>query len=690
MKFAFKMRLSLLFLGLFSVCHAHTPSQYRYTSEADIESQSCGDYLSKLATFCDDPQMEDCYCVNNNSMASYMGCLSVEGKLKPTILESIVQSCAQYNVTVEQLEDAYEYYQTSAVSADDIPDFNVSVPVDVPILVDEEIVMQYKLSYVYVYGTYNNSLYYGFGPLGYWVLALLIASIAHWTKFLAPGFVKKRYGRYTNWFRKNFTMSAVCKNRTEPMKIRGIPIALIPTRVETAVSVGYLVVVIVCSGSQIKYYADDKYYSDGTKSLAKYVAVRTGILASYSSPLLILFAGRNNFLQWATGWNFATFMGYHRWVGRVVFILVLVHTVGYTISFADQYAEYMADNYMIWGTIATIASGLILGQGLLVLRRMSYEIFLFWHIVLAVLFVAGSWLHVDTLGYVNWYYATTAIWCIDRVVRVIRLVLFGFPISTIELVAGDTLKVTTPKPSYWQSVPGGHAFIHFIRPSCFWQSHPFTFTEAVETNNKIVLYCKVKGGVTHGLYKYIASQPGQTVKMRVGIEGPYGESTPARYCDTAVFVAGGNGIPGIYSEAYDLARRDSKQKVKLVWIVRDYKSLDWFYEELQFLKGKNIETIVYLTRPTNQTAESDKEKKKTDDSDGSSFKVAEDLCHVEFRHGRPDVEDFVKHEIEESNGSIAFVTCGHPEMVDHLRYVVSHNLSEEKRIEFYEQLQVWS
>ncbi|EGV65359.1 hypothetical protein CANTEDRAFT_133661 [Yamadazyma tenuis ATCC 10573] len=613
MKFAFKMRLSLLFLGLFSVCHAHTPSQYRYTSEADIESQSCGDYLSKLATFCDDPQMEDCYCVNNNSMASYMGCLSVEGKLKPTILESIVQSCAQYNVTVEQLEDAYEYYQTSAVSADDIPDFNVSVPVDVPILVDEEIVMQYKLSYVYVYGTYNNSLYYGFGPLGYWVLALLIASIAHWTKFLAPGFVKKRYGRYTNWFRKNFTMSAVCKNRTEPMKIRGIPIALIPTRVETAVSVGYLVVVIVCSGSQIKYYADDKYYSDGTKSLAKYVAVRTGILASYSSPLLILFAGRNNFLQWATGWNFATFMGYHRWVGRVVFILVLVHTVGYTISFADQYAEYMADNYMIWGTIATIASGLILGQGLLVLRRMSYEIFLFWHIVLAVLFVAGSWLHVDTLGYVNWYYATTAIWCIDRVVRVIR----GWGYSQ-------------------------------------------------------------------------ASQPGQTVKMRVGIEGPYGESTPARYCDTAVFVAGGNGIPGIYSEAYDLARRDSKQKVKLVWIVRDYKSLDWFYEELQFLKGKNIETIVYLTRPTNQTAESDKEKKKTDDSDGSSFKVAEDLCHVEFRHGRPDVEDFVKHEIEESNGSIAFVTCGHPEMVDHLRYVVSHNLSEEKRIEFYEQLQVWS
>ncbi|EGV60376.1 hypothetical protein CANTEDRAFT_116427 [Yamadazyma tenuis ATCC 10573] len=485
-------------------------------------------------------------------------------------------------------------------------------------------------------------------------------------------------------------MSAVSKTRAEPMKIKGVAIALIPTRLETAVTVGYLVVVIICAGCEIKYYPREMVFASKTQALARYIAVRTGILASFSAPLLILFAGRNNFLQWATGWNFATFIAYHRWVGRVVFTLVLVHAVGYTITFKGRYAEEMAENYVIWGTIATVAGGLIMVQGLLVLRRRSYEIFLFLHIVLAALFIGGAWLHVDTLGYINWYYATTAIWCVDRVVRVIRLVLFGFPVSTVQLVAGETLKVITPKPSYWKSVPGGHAFIHFIRPSCFWQSHPFTFTEAVETNDKIVLYCKIKGGVTHGLYKHIASQPGQTVKMRVGIEGPYGEPTAAKYCDTAVFVAGGNGIPGIYSEAYDLARRDSKQKVKLVWIVREYKSLDWFYEELQFLKGKNIETIVYVTRPINQAADSDQEKKKTEDSDESSFKAAEDLCHVEFRHGRPDVEDFVKHEIDESNGSIGFVTCGHPEMVDHLRYVVSHNLSEEKRIEFYEQLQVWS
>ncbi|WEJ94378.1 hypothetical protein PSN45_001862 [Yamadazyma tenuis] len=625
-------------------------------------------------------------------MASFTGCLNLEGELKPEILKGVAGMCAKnsYNVTVDQLEDAYEYYKTSAVSIDDIPNFNFSIPVDVPILVDRATVMDYKISYINFLGNYNNSIYYGSGSLGYWALALLIASIAHWTKFLAPEFVKKRCGRYTNWFRKNLTMSAVSKTRAEPMKIKGVAIALIPTRLETAVTVGYLVVVIICAGCEIKYYPREMVFASKTQALARYIAVRTGILASFSAPLLILFAGRNNFLQWATGWNFATFIAYHRWVGRVVFTLVLVHAVGYTITFKGRYAEEMAENYVIWGTIATVAGGLIMVQGLLVLRRRSYEIFLFLHIVLAALFIGGAWLHVDTLGYINWYYATTAIWCVDRVVRVIRLVLFGFPVSTVQLVAGETLKVITPKPSYWKSVPGGHAFIHFIRPSCFWQSHPFTFTEAVETNDKIVLYCKIKGGVTHGLYKHIASQPGQTVKMRVGIEGPYGEPTAAKYCDTAVFVAGGNGIPGIYSEAYDLARRDSKQKVKLVWIVREYKSLDWFYEELQFLKGKNIETIVYVTRPINQAADSDQEKKKTEDSDESSFKAAEDLCHVEFRHGRPDVEDFVKHEIDESNGSIGFVTCGHPEMVDHLRYVVSHNLSEEKRIEFYEQLQVWS
>lgn len=56
------------------------------------------------------------------------------------------------------------------------------------------------------------------------------------------------------------------------------------------------------------------------------------------------------------------------------------------------------------------------------------------------------------------------------------------------------------------------------------------------------------------------------------------------------------------------------------------------------------------------------------------------------------MEDLVVQETKESNGSVSFVTCGHPRMVDDLRYEVVKNLdkADGKRIEFFEQLQVWA
>ena len=232
-------------------------------------------------------------------------------------------------------------------------------------------------------------------------------------------------------------------------------------------------------------------------------------------------------------------------------------------------------------------------------RRRWYEIFLFIHIVLAALWVAGAWIHVEELGYIWFVYPTVAVWCFDRAVRIGRLIVFGFPKAQVTLMANETLKVVIPKPRHWKSVPGGHAFIHFIRPTCFWQNHPFTFVESPD-GKSILVYCKVKGGITHSLYRYLSNNPGQTASIRVGVEGPYGEPTPARYADTAVFVAGGNGIPGIYSEVTDMASRmpkETKTVIKLYWIIREYKSLEWFRDELMELANTNIETTVYVTKP---------------------------------------------------------------------------------------------
>lgn len=60
------------------------------------------------------------------------------------------------------------------------------------------------------------------------------------------------------------------------------------------------------------------------------VTDRTGILALANMPMVWLFAGRNNVFLWLTGWNFATYNSFHRWLSRIVTLQAIVHSIGYT------------------------------------------------------------------------------------------------------------------------------------------------------------------------------------------------------------------------------------------------------------------------------------------------------------------------------------------------------------------------
>lgn len=48
-------------------------------------------------------------------------------------------------------------------------------------------------------------------------------------------------------------------------------------------------------------------------------------------PLLLLFAGRNNILIWATGWSFATLNCFHRHVARIATLQAVAHSILYFV-----------------------------------------------------------------------------------------------------------------------------------------------------------------------------------------------------------------------------------------------------------------------------------------------------------------------------------------------------------------------
>lgn len=403
---------------------------------------------------------------------------------------------------------------------------------------------------------------------------------------------------------------------------------------------------------------------------------------------------------------------------------MVAHSKLYAL-YDNNWKKLYSHPYIKWGLLGTVSGIIILVQGMLVLRRNHYELFLLLHIALAFGFILGAYVHVLDLYCLWFYHYCFAIWLFDRLVRIGRLYSFGFPKAKIYLLADEALKVVIPKPENFDVISGGHVFIHFLRPSCFWQSHPFTYTKSPNNDNEIIIFMKVKKGVTQHIYNYLLAHPNKVAEIRVAVEGSYGEETPTQAYDSGVFLAGGNGIPGIYAEALHLATtRFNKTRVKLIWVVREYRSLFWFYEELLALRDINVEVDLYITRPTSYEALqefslrfpserneivpvssisettslkdsiSSRSYGSIDESEAKDLisKIKQELSFVTFREGRPNIDQIVKDTIKESTGSSAYITCGHPVMVDDLRAAVVNNIDnpQHKRIDYFEQLQVWA
>ncbi|KAI3405751.1 hypothetical protein KGF56_001358 [Candida oxycetoniae] len=665
-----------------------------------------------------------CLCNNPNWLASVMGCLSYGEKNTSKYLNGLIRYCmlnGKVELSPEQLAIAYQNYlsNTKTVTTTANTNTNTSKIIDHPVVLNSQDSKLYRDAYDKFLGNYDDSVYYGLGIYGYFTVIFIISSITNWTRYLKPRTIRKSTSPFVNFIRAKITVPALIGKCKTQAKSLGRVEFLIPSRLETLVLFGFLIVVVIMVFTNTNTIENDPVLGTETAARLRYVVDRCGIMSIMMMPLVFLFAGRNNILQWVTRWQYSRFVTIHRWTARVMFCLIIVHAFGYINLMGKFFMHELTKEYLQAGTLAAVAGGTMLIQGLLYLRRRFYELFLLLHIVLGMVWLGGIWIHVNELGYASFVYPVAAVWLLDRFIRLVRLFLFGFPLADVTLVSDETVKVIIPSPRYWVAAapPTSYAFIHFIRPACFWQSHPFTFIDSVVENGFIHCYCQVKGGMTNGLYQYLADHPGKSAKIRVGVEGPYGISTPASHADSCIFICGGTGAPGVFNEAIrmsDVAAHSIKM-VKFIWIVREIKSLQWFFEELRILSKTNIHATIYITRPHTSCNGSDcsgpVEKKietkqsgeiyrdnvfystKTNNSNQLSSEIArKELNHIRFIEGRPTISKLVAFEVDQCLHSVAFVACGHPLMVDDVRSAVAQNVNNagHKRVDYYEQLQVWS
>lgn len=679
-------------------------------SDADIAYMSCKIQVQPL-NFCSVKQVwshegEQCMCENINALATLLHCYLTA---YPKFTDSLIKRCNEkMNVplTKEQFDYAHELYEAEAQNESGSNGDNRAhlEPLEHPVKLDEVLIMRYRDSYDQFLGNYNRSIGYGVHLTGFWLVFFILVGLANWLKIWFPKLHQKANTPTINWFRKKITLPATFgQYKTNEKRFLWVLDFLSPSRLETITLTLFTAMTAFYLVHDIKAADDDPIFKSKDRALARYYGVRSGVLASYLFPFSILFAGRNNILQWLTRWEYAAFVTLHRWISRVMMVLLIVHATAYSYLIREKpdFDPNNMERFLVWGIFAYMSGLAILVQGLLVLRRRWYEVFLLLHIALALVFAVGAWIHVDDLYFLWYYYFSAWLWATDRILRIQRLAYFGFPLATVRLFEDGTLKVAVPIPKNFDAEGGGHCFVHFLRPLCFWQSHPFTYT-VVDGN--ILFYVKVKKGVTQDLARYLEKHPDRSAKIRVAVEGSYGEATPAFRYDRSVFLAGGNGIPGILAEAVEVVDKHptfSKRTIQLIWVVREYQSLFWFFDELKSMKDYPIECEVYVTRPLSVLLNPNDKLPLLSNTYSHQIyannvkdpisQLKEDLSHIKFHEGRPNVRKIVEANVDISQQSCCFVTCGHPIMVDELRHEVVQVIDTSKvRVDYFEQLQVWS
>lgn len=706
---SYVQNMKLLGLFLVVVVGATSAQPFKFETHTIINYESCASQISTgYASFCRLQRYSavyKCICTNLNAMATFAGCLQVDGRNDLATIDYFVHLCSAYgfDYTEAIFNNALQYFESKAVPLASFKQYMSNGLVTRPVRYSEEFSNFYNIAYNKFLANNNNLVYYSLGLIGYWLVVLFLFALNNWLKMI-PLFVRSK--AWLPKLNKHVLVPATIGSKKQEAAGFGFFSMLVPSRLETIILLGFLALCLAFLSSNMDYLPGDPVFASKSIAIEKYLAVRCGIITTVTLPLLILFGGRNNFLQWITGINFATFITFHRWIARMLITMITIHAICYSLSAGAYYKSLFLQGFVVCGAVGVVSGGLIFLQSLLYIRRKWYELFLVVHILLALIFVIGGWKHVTSMGYVWFFYLSLAIWAFDRTVRLCRIVSFGFPSAKLELINGDLIKlqISTQK---WKQSNASFAYVRFLLGMKSFQSHPYS---CYQLPGQVNFYIKVKKGITQQLQKELFNFPSASAHMRVAVEGPYGGglNSNVKYYERAVYIAGGNGIPGMYSEALILAR--SEQQSKLIWIIRDYNFLNWFHSELMLAVGMNIEIEVYVTRPDTQlhgyvselVDRSDDEsalkekqleslyhltEKQLDDQLAMIKRIQNKFQHISFTHGRPSLQQVV---INEAHESVAIVTCGHALMVDEIRQQVANNSGKCKRLDFYEHLQVWA
>ncbi|KAH8803265.1 metalloreductase [Xylogone sp. PMI_703] len=459
---------------------------------------------------------------------------------------------------------------------------------------------------------------------------------------------------------------------------------------------------------------------------------RTGHLAVVNMVPLFLFATRNDPLIPLLGISFDTFNLIHRWVGRLVIIESIAHTLFWGANNYDALGLHgltrhlTTDPFLIYGLVSMIAMITILFQSVSAIRHAFYETFLHLHQVLVVAVVTGILLHCENqnLPQKPLIYFIISMWVVERLLRLSRLWFYRKTKARVEALDGGACRVTYSVPGTWPKAPGRHIYV-YIPSVSLWMSHPFSVawvkhkagkewlsqtamrrsqqlddTEKQEDiqfeyqKDRTTISCIVaaRTGMTAELYRHARSKS-SGVNITAFIEGPYScTNVNLGSYGTVVLFAGGVGITHQISQLQYLMSSISAgtcgtRKVVLVWSIRSREALEWvraWLEELLDMprRGRKLKILIYISRAASSTTTTNQDNACENPSNGMDR--LEQCVHWQ----RMDVHEVVQSEFRDRVGAMTVGVCGPGRLADEVRSAARSVMGQGK-VDFWEESFSW-
>ncbi len=336
-------------------------------------------------------------------------------------------------------------------------------------------------------------------------------------------------------------------------------------------------------------------------------ADRIGIFAYALTPISILLASRESILSAATGVPYHHFNFLHRWVGHIIMIQSVVHTIGWTVVEVKLYQpqpkvarEWIVQTYMVWGCVALILLLLLWGLSTSWARRaFGYEFFRKAHWVLAMVYIGACWAHWAQLK--CFMIPALVLWGVDRGVRLLRTGLIHYRIlggghgaftsfpARVSHYGSDVVRLDIDVPEDIAHAIGQHFYLTFPAGS-IWQAHPFTPLSLPGESHAYLI--RAKRGETSKLTAFAGES------TPVILTGPYGGDITRALAPTTnvLCIAGGTGITFVLPVLLLLAQHPPAAHIQLVWSVRAARDVEWVAPELARLRASHISVIVHHTR----------------------------------------------------------------------------------------------